>query len=221
MKKSLRLLMVEDSELDAALLLRELQRGGFVVSWDRVDNREDMAGALDLGGFDLIISDYSMPRFSAPEALAVVKERGLDVPVIIVSGTVTEEVAVETMRAGAVDFMAKDKLTRLIPAIQRELTEAARRAAHKEIERQLRHAQKMESIGQLTGGIAHDFNNLLAVIVANIEALQEMLPDDDDQKSLADSCLTTALRGAELTRRLLAFARQQPLSVRLVDLNGT
>ena len=132
--RPLRVLLVEDSVLDAELVLRELSRGGYAPAWRRVETREAMQAALESASWDIVLADYAMPSFSAPEALALMKETGLDVPFIIVSGTIGEEVAVESLRAGAADFMLKDKLSRLLPAIERELREAAiraeRRAAH-------------------------------------------------------------------------------------------
>jgi len=115
--------------------------------------------------------------------------------------------------------MSKAKLARLLPAIEREMREAARRVAHRKIELQLRQAQKMEAVGQLTGGIAHDFNNLLSVIVGNVEILLDHVENDAEAKALATDALGSALHGAELTRRLLAFSRQQPLSTQAVDVN--
>src|SRR3954454_14158461 len=109
MTKPLKILVVEDDERDAAMLLRELRRGGYEPRATRVETPETMRGALD-DAWDIVISDYSMPRFTGPEALAMVRERGLDVPFIIVSGTVGEETAVTAMLAGANDFMLKDSL---------------------------------------------------------------------------------------------------------------
>ena len=120
MSLPLRALLVEDMEQDALLLLRELKRGGFEVEFERVETPEAMSRALEKQAWDIVLSDYSMPRFGAPEALGLVKERGLDMPFIIVSGTVSEDIAVESIRGGAHDFMAKGKFTRLIPAIERE-----------------------------------------------------------------------------------------------------
>jgi two-component system cell cycle sensor histidine kinase/response regulator CckA len=135
----LRLLLVEDSENDAALVLRELERGGFEVTCERVESRSALIAALEGGQtWDLIISDYSLPAFDAPGALGVVRERGLDMPFIIVSGTIGEETAVAAMRAGAHDFIVKDKLARLVPAAQREIREANARQARREAERALR-----------------------------------------------------------------------------------
>jgi signal transduction histidine kinase len=219
MGQVLRVLIVEDNEHDAALLRRELRRGGYDLTYERVETPEAMAAAINERSWDLVISDYSMPRFGAPGALDLVRNAGLDLPFIIVSGTVGEDVAVESMRAGACDFMPKGEFTRLLPAIERELREAEMRANHRMIEAHLRQAQKVEAIGQLTGGIAHDFNNLLGVIVGNLDMLLDTLRSDADRSELADSALNAALHGAELTKRLLAFARQQPLSARVIDLN--
>jgi signal transduction histidine kinase len=219
MGQMLRVLIVEDNERDAALLLRELRRGGYDLAFERVETPEAMAEAIDTQSWDLVISDYSMPRFGAPAALDLVHKAHLDVPFIIVSGTVGEETAVASMRAGACDFMPKGEFTRLLPAIERELREAALRADHRAIEDHLRQAQKIEAIGQLTGGVAHDFNNLLGVIVGNLDMLLDTLQADPDRAELADAALNAALRGAELTKRLLAVARQQPLSTRVIDLN--
>ena len=219
MGQKLRVLIVEDNERDAALLLRELKRGGYDPSFERVDTPEAMGAAITSQSWDLVISDYSMPCFSAPAALDLVRKARLDLPFIIVSGTVGEEVAVESMRAGACDFMPKGQFIRLLPAIERELREAALRADHRVVEDHLRQAQKVEALGLLTGGIAHDFNNLLGVIVGNLDMLIETLRGDPIQVELADGALNAALRGAELTNRLLAVARQQPLSTQVIDLN--
>ena len=219
MAQKLRVLIVEDNERDAALLVRELQRGGYELVYTRVETAEAMSAALTNQVWDLVVSDFAMPRFSAQGALAVVRELQMDLPFILVSGTVGEEVAVEAMRAGAHDFMPKGHFTRLLPAIERELREAAGRAERRTIESQLRRAQRMEAIGLLTGGIAHDFNNLLGVIIGNVEALLDAVRPSPDKVELAEEILNGATRGADLTRRLLAFARQQPLSPRVVDLN--
>jgi len=125
----LRVLIVEDSEDDVRLLARELKRGGYDVTHEQVDTAPAMQAALDRQVWDVVIGDFSMPKFSGVEALALVRERGLDVPYICVSGTITEEVAVAAMKAGANDWVTKGQLKRLLPAIERELREAKGRAA--------------------------------------------------------------------------------------------
>src|SRR2546430_11101035 len=121
MRVPLRVLIAEDSEDDARLLLRELQQAGYQPTYERVDTPAAMATALDRHAWDLVIGDYSMPAFSGPAALALLRARDPDTPFIFVSGTIGEDVAVEAMKAGAQDFLAKGNLRRLIPAIQREL----------------------------------------------------------------------------------------------------
>src|SRR5918994_1797897 len=127
MATPLRLILVEDSEDDAALLERELRRGGFTPTVERVETAEAMRAALDRGVWDLVVADYTLPQFNAPAALGVLKERQLDLPFIILSGTIGEETAVAAMKAGAHDYFMKGNLARLVPAIQRELREAAER----------------------------------------------------------------------------------------------
>jgi len=124
----IRLLLVEDSEDDAQLLLRELKRGGYEPAHERVATEASLAAALDRQNWDLVIGDHSMPGFSGIAALVLVRGRGLDVPFICVSGTITEDMAVAAMKAGASDWVNKGQLKRLLPAVERELREARGRA---------------------------------------------------------------------------------------------
>src|SRR5215210_1220300 len=119
MSQRLRILIVEDSEDDAQLLLRELKRGGLDLESERVETAGAFLEALkDPKKWDLVISDFSLPQFSAPQALKLLQESGLDIPFIIVSGTIGEETAVAALKAGAHDFLVKGSMPRLIPAIQ-------------------------------------------------------------------------------------------------------
>jgi putative nucleotidyltransferase with HDIG domain len=136
-KPLLRILLVEDSEDDASLLLREIQNNGYSVDCERIETAEAMKSALDEEAWDVVISDYSLPQFSAPLALAVMKESGYDLPFIIVSGTTTEENAVAALKAGAHDFIIKGRMARLVPAIQRELKEAEERLERQQREHEL------------------------------------------------------------------------------------
>ncbi len=131
MKTPLRVLIVEDNEDDALLLARGLEQEGYDLTWKRVDTREAMGEALDSQEWDGVICDYVMPQFSGLDALQLIKDRELDLPSIIVSGTIGEEIAVETMRAGAHDYVMKDNLIRLGAVIRRELREANERRKHK------------------------------------------------------------------------------------------
>ena len=145
---------MEDSEDDAALLLRELRRGRWEVVHERVDTSKGMTAALDAHPWDLIVADYSMPYFSGPAALALARKRSADIPFILVSGQLGEETAVQAMQAGADDYLFKGNLKRLLPAVDRELhdAEGRRNAEHTERqlqkgERQLADAQRLAHLG--------------------------------------------------------------------------
>ncbi len=134
---SLRILIIEDSEADAILLLRHIRRAGYDIYSQRVDTPEAMQEALQQQKWDIIISDYSMPRFNGIEALQLLKATGLDIPFIMVSGVMGEQTAVEAMRAGAHDYLVKDNLKRLVPAVEREIQEANERRARRVAEDQV------------------------------------------------------------------------------------
>jgi PAS domain S-box-containing protein len=140
MEKPLRVLIVEDSEDDALLIVRELKRGGYKPVFERVDSPDAMISALNKEERDIIIADYTMPRFSGTAALNLYNEKNMDIPFILVSGTIGDDVGVEAMIAGAHDYICKNNLSRLVPAISRELREAQIRMARKSAEHALRKA---------------------------------------------------------------------------------
>lgn len=138
----LRVLVVEDSEFDARILVNLLRGGGgWTVTYRRVENEEGLRNALSGGRWDLVLADHQLPGFSAPEALAVVQQSGLDLPFLIVSAGIEEGVAIAAMKAGAHDFLMKGALGRLVPAVQRELREAAIRAARRRAEADLQQSE--------------------------------------------------------------------------------
>lgn len=137
MTTPLRTLIVEDSDDDTELLVRELRRAGYQPTFRRVETAESLNAALDQNNWDVVISDYTMPQLSGLEALKLVRRRGNDIPFIILSGSIGEEIAVGAMRAGAHDYIMKDNRARLIPAIQRELKEALERRDRRLAEEQV------------------------------------------------------------------------------------
>ncbi len=146
MGEVLRVLLVEDSEDDAILLIRELERAGYELVHRRVETSNQMREALGREAWEVIIVDYVMPRFGGLEALALARQSGLDVPLIVVSGKLGEDMAVEAMKAGAHDYITKHNLSRFVPAIQRELREAADRMRARDELKRLQ--QDWESISQ-------------------------------------------------------------------------
>jgi len=133
----LRLLIVEDSETDAALVVRDLRRAGYDVKFERVETATAMGAALEQQTWDLVIADYSLPQFSGPAALELLQSTGLDVPFIIISGSVGEEVAVAVMKSGAHDYVMKYNVKRLVPSIERELRDAEGRRQRRAAEEAL------------------------------------------------------------------------------------
>ena len=138
MSQPLQVLLIEDSADDAALLETELRRAGYVPACHRIETAEALGCALERQGWDLVIADYLLPRFDGLASLALVKAKGLDLPFIIVSGYITEEIAVAAMKAGAHDYLMKDKLARLGPAVARELRDAEVRRERRRAEEELR-----------------------------------------------------------------------------------
>ncbi len=158
MTRPIRALIVEDSEDDVLLLVWELKRGGYTPEYASVDNGEAMRAALAEGRWDIVISDYSMPNFSGLEALNILRGCGLDLPFIIVSGNIGEDVAVEAMKAGAHDYVMKKNLSRLLPALDRELREAEVRRARIRAERELRENEaRFRAIASNIPGTVYQF----------------------------------------------------------------
>jgi two-component system, cell cycle sensor histidine kinase and response regulator CckA len=215
----LRVLMVEDSEDDATLLLRELRLGGYDATFERVDTPTAMSAAIDGKQWDLVICDYSMPNFSGAAALKLLRGKGVDVPFIFLSGTIGEDTAVAALKQGAQDYIMKDNLKRLLPAIRRELDEAEQKRERRRLERQVQQLQKFEAIGVLAGGIAHDFNNALGVILGWAQLAYAELPEASLTRLKLQMIREQAESTARLTKQLLAFARRQVLQPQNLDLN--
>jgi diguanylate cyclase (GGDEF)-like protein len=153
----LRLLLIDDSEDDAALVVRELSRAGYAVSSQRVDTPEALASALTSQRWDLAIADYSMPRFNGAAALALLREHDAELPLIFVSGTIAEEEVVTAMRTGAQDYVRKGDLARLVPTVERQLREAAGRLPRPHVAAQLVHLAYHDALTDLPNRVLlHD-----------------------------------------------------------------
>jgi DNA-binding NtrC family response regulator len=142
MKVPLRVLLVEDSESDADLIVRQLKKAEYSVHHERIENAKEMKKALEKQKWDIVISDYKLPRFNAAAALTLLQKAKIDIPFVIVSGSMGEELAVELMKAGAHDYLTKNKLVRLAQVVKRELAEAQMRRERKQSEEELRESEE-------------------------------------------------------------------------------
>ena len=218
MSTTLRVLFVEDSEDDATLQVRLLHQAGYDVAYARVQSAEELKAALERP-WDIVISDYSMPHFSGSEALKVIREKGVDVPFIFVSGTIGEDAAVAALKVGAQDYLMKANLGRLIPSVQRELRELEERKKRKWLEEQVHELQRFEAIGRLAGGVAHDFNNVIGAIMGWAEIGANAAHPGGELQDKFLKIRSQADRASGLTRQLLAFARRQTLQPCNTNLN--
>ena len=206
MNSPIRILHLEDDRLDAELIRSTLEAAGLKCEVQHVRSREEFEVAAASNSFDLILSDYSIPNYDGFTALSFARRAAPEVPFILLSGTVGEELAVESLRAGATDYLLKDRLNRLVPAIERAIREARDQVEKKQMETQFLRNQRMESIGALAGGIAHDLNNILAPIIMAAQLLRQTLSEAADLK-LVDTLEASAQRGAGIVRQVLTFAR--------------
>ncbi|WP_224363040.1 response regulator [Hyalangium versicolor] len=218
----LRLLLVEDSEDDALLLLRELRRSGYEVSHTRVETRDELERALGSGKWDVIIADYALPHFDGLSAFSVLRQKGLDVPFLIVSGKIGEDVAVAAMKAGVHDFVLKDRLGRLGPAVARELREAELRAERRKMQEQLMLSDRLASLGMLAASVAHELNNPLASVMMNLEFslthAQQESGSGEFQQALRDAYACTGLI-RDIIRDIKIFSRPEGQNFGPTDLH--
>ena len=157
MIKFLHVLVIEDSERDAERILQTLKEAGFEPMSERVQTAEELTAAWSRHGWDVVLSDYDMPQFCAPEALKIVRQKNAEIPFIVISGVYGEESAVRMMQAGASDYLVKTNLTRLVPAIEREMEAAAVRRAHTHAQGMVRHlAAIVESSDDAIYGVKLD-----------------------------------------------------------------
>jgi PAS domain S-box-containing protein len=146
MEIPLRILLIEDSDRDVALEVRALNAGGYGVTYTVVETAAEMEAALIQQTFDIILSDHDLPQFDAPGALALLKQSGIDIPFIVVSGAIGEEIAVALMKAGAHDYVMKDRMSRLVPAVERALKDAESLKSRKQAEEALQESLELLSL---------------------------------------------------------------------------
>jgi two-component system cell cycle sensor histidine kinase/response regulator CckA len=217
---SIRILHLEDDPNDTELLTMILADENIPSEVHRVETRKDFETALGAQRWNLVISDYSLPSFDGLKALGITRERLGDVPFILFSGTIGEETAIECLKRGATDYVLKQRPARLVAAVRSVFSAADERERRKKSEEELERSaqrekemearflrmQRMESIGALVSGIAHDLNNALVPILMGCGFLRSEALNDESQQILY-TMETSARRGADMLRHVLAFAR--------------
>ena len=216
MPDSLRILFIGETGSDS--IAAELRRGGYDPAFERATTREELDEALSTG-CDIAISDFAVGDFGALEALRTILEKGIDLPLIVVSGEIAEADALAALKAGAADHLRRGALTRLNAAVERELRASQMRRARARLEEQFRQAQKMEAVGRMAGGVAHDFNNLLTIITGYSDLLLSGGQLKESQRTALEEIRRAAERGGQLTHQLLTFSRREPLAPHTVRVN--
>ncbi|HEY4016895.1 MAG TPA: ATP-binding protein [Polyangiaceae bacterium] len=236
MNATLRVLMVDDSDDDTVLISRELRRAGFSLFTRRVTDAETMGAALDAVRWDVVLCDSSMPTFNAQCALALLAERHLDLPLILVSGSPgPSPAAFDAMQRGARHFVSKDELWRLPPLLSWELGAATPNGAPEKapepaakpslsteeevrlLRERIVDQQHWVALGRMTGGIVHDLNNILAVVLACAAPLYGV-DGDHPGREYVEEIERATQRAAALTRRLLAFTQGHHSKAQLINL---
>jgi len=206
-------------QVNAALVQFTLENAGIPCAITRVENRHDFVSMLERNDIDLILSDFSLPAFDGISAAKIVRAGWPDLPVIMVSGTLGEELAIDSLKSGATDYVLKERLARLAPAVRRAMQEVEERIERRRLAAQFIEAQKMEVIGQLAGGVAHDFNNILAVVIGYSDLIAADLGADHPLHKYTEEIRHVSERATGLTRQLLVFSRKQTVQPIVLDLN--
>src|SRR5476649_1999818 len=219
MKQTLNILHIEDSKEDSELITRMLMSNGFKCAVKRIDTRPQVFDELEKNSYDLILADCKLPDFSGLRALEIAHALKPEIPFVFVSGTIGEETAIESLRNGATDYVLKDRLCRLVPAVRRALAEAEERTMCRQLQQRLREAGRLEAISTLSNGIAHDFNNILTIVLGHASLLAMERENPGRVLEISSTISDAAQRGSEIVQQLLAFARKSDGHVAPADLN--
>jgi signal transduction histidine kinase len=215
----LRILLLEDTDSDAELVQRALRRGELAFDLRRVETEAAFTRELHAWNPEVVLADYRLPTFDGLAALEIVRLSDAGLPFIFVSGTLGDEKAVEVLKLGATDYVLKDRLSRLVPAIQRALSEYEQRAARRRIEAQLERTRRLDSLGRVAGTIAHEVNNVLMSIQMVMEPLRAA-PDPGMAERVADQITLAVRRAQRVTTEVARFTTPVSPEVSVVDLKN-
>ncbi len=232
MDPRLRILHLEDDATDSALVQETLEGGGLRCELTRVDTQAAFCERLAQGELDLILADYTLPSFDGFSALQLAKERRPEVPFIFVSGTLDEQVAIESLKVGATDYVFKTKMSRIVPSVRRALREAEERSRRAEAERALRatqaelaHLARVMTMGEMAASIAHEVNQPLSAIVLNGKACLRWLsresPDLGEACAAVERIIGDATRAGDVIARVRGLTRKAATQKTRLDLNET
>jgi signal transduction histidine kinase len=230
MKTLLRIVYLEDDPRDAELVQEILSAGGIDYAMTRVETEIDFTSILEKGGVDLVLADYTLPSFDGLSALEIVQKNWPSVPLIFVSGTLGEEVAIEALKKGATDYVFKTRLSRLAPSVQRALREAGERSdlikaeeALQKAQAELAHVARVSTLGELTASIAHEINQPLSAVVNNANAglrwLSGESPNIDEAREAIRRILRDGNRAAEVISKTRALFKKAPMTKEQFDIN--
>ena len=223
----LRVFFLEDNPDDIELELYELKSSGYQVKYDAARNKKEFLEKLPSLDADIILADYSLPDITGFEAIKIIKQRNIDVPVVLITGEGNEQAAVDSLRLGAVDYIIKRNISGLSARVGRVLEiwadrKAKKRAEDEEMRLQqlLFEKQKLEAIGKLSGGIAHDFNNILTGIMGFSEVCLGSAEAGSDLYKRLETIIALSQKGGELVKQLLIFSKKMSAEMREVDFNS-
>ena len=205
----------DDSDVVRRLIEKEWGESNFI----RVETLQQFKESLQNGTFDIILSDYRLPGFTGLEALEIARTLRPDVPFIFISGMMGEEKAIESLRNGATDYVLKDRLKHLVPAVKRALLEAREHLLNRKLQQRLLEASRLQAVSTLSTGISHDFNNILTIILGHSSLLK--IGDIKTERifEISDTISSAARRASDIIQQLMAFAQKSESNAVVTDVN--
>jgi len=219
MNKPLSILHVEDTPDDSDVVRRLLEKEWGEADFVRVETLQQFKEAVQNRTFDIILSDYRLPGFTGMEALEMARTFRPDIPFIFISGMMGEEKAIESLRNGATDYVLKDRLKHLVPAVRRALLEVKEHLLNRNLQQRLLEASRLQAVSTLSTGISHDFNNILTIILGHSSLLKIEHEKTERIFEISDTISSAARRAADIIQQLMAFAQKSEGNAVVTDIN--